>query len=684
MILATGFFEDLFRGLLQGTPPGAVYALIALGFVLTYKTSGVFNLAFGAQAYISAAMYFKTHSVWGWPKWAALLVSVFVLAPLVGLVLERAIFRHLRTSSPVSKLVVTIGLSVALPEIFNWAVRFSAVAGRQITGIVPDGAGVYYDPFGVYRFNRDELAMMAVALAGTLLLAALFRFTMMGLSMRAVVESPRMIELSGINANRVSAFAWALSSTFAGMAGVLIAPRFNSLSSGDYFTLVIIAVAAAATGLLVSLPRALLGGLGLGWFIAVFNTFLPGLADDHTWLRPFQENLTPSLPFVVLFAILVLWRAVGRQREASDPLAGVDPPPPALAALERHPKLTLFTRLFGMFFVTVVGLVVWFRADVLWMSLVTKAVIIALIYLSVTVITGMGGQISLCQGTFAAIGGFTVFQMADRFNMSVLAAALIGAALAAVVGALLSLPVLRLGGVWLAIATLAFAFFFDAVMVKFSWVGGGSTALLTGTQVPRPLIGPIDFASDRAFLVLAVVALVVVSVGVIQLREGTIGRTLAALRGSEVAAASIGISAARARVVAFAVSAAIAGLGGALLSMHQQNVNYALNFAPVTALFWLVVVVALGSRTVEGAVFAGAAFALFEPLILQGELLGWIVRGEERLPDLWPISGNWRLILFGLMAMQFARHPEGLVEHGKRRSAARINRRLEAREGAAT
>ena len=147
-----------------------------------------------------------------------------------------------------------------------------------------------------------------------------------------------------------------------------------------------------------------------------------------------------------------------------------------------------------------------------------------------------------------------------------------------------------------------------------------------------------------------------------------------------MAAASIGISAARARIVAFAVSAAIAGLGGALLAMHQQNVNYALNFAPVVALFWLVVVVALGARTVEGAIIAGAAFSLFEPLILQGELLGWIVRGEERLPGLFPISGNWRLILFGLMAMQFARHPEGLVEHGKRRWAARINRWLEARE----
>ena len=682
MILATSFFEDLFRGLLQGTPPGAVYALTALGFVLTYKTSGVFNLAFGAQAYISAAMYFKAHTLWGWPKWAALALSVFVLAPLVGLILEWLIFRHLRTRPAVSKLVVAIGLSVALPELFNQAARFTAVAGRQITGIMPDGANVFYDAFGVYRFNRDELAMMAVALAGTLLLGALFRFTMLGLAMRAVVESPRMTELSGINADRVSAFAWALSSTFAGMGGVLIAPRFNSLSSSDFFTLVVIAVAAAAMGKLVSLPRALAGGLCLGWFIAEFNTFLPGWSDDHAWLRPIQENLTPALPFVVLFGILVLWRAIGREREATDPLAGVDPPPPALAAHERHPGLTRFTRLFGVFFATVVGLVVWFRADVFWMHLVTTAVIMSVIYLSVTVITGMAGQISLCQGAFGAIGGFMVFQMADRFDMSVLVAALLGAAAAAAVGAVLSLPVLRLGGVWLAIATLAFAFFFDAVVVKFSWVGGGSTALLTGTRVPRPLLGPIDFASDRAFLVLAVIVLAAVSVVVIQLREGTLGRTLAALRGSEVAAASIGISAARARIVAFTVSAAIAGLGGALLSMHQHNVNYGFNFAPVSALFWLVIVVALGARTVEGALLAGTAFALFEPLILQGELLAWILRGEDHLPGLFPIPGSWRIALFGLMTIQFARHPEGLLEHGKRRSEARINRWLAARSGA--
>src|SRR3954451_6054845 len=98
MILATSFGSDLLRAILQGTPPGTVYALVALGFVLTYKTSGVFNLAFGAQAYISAVMYFKTHTEWGWPIIPSVLVSVVLLAPAIGLALEYLIFRHLRTA----------------------------------------------------------------------------------------------------------------------------------------------------------------------------------------------------------------------------------------------------------------------------------------------------------------------------------------------------------------------------------------------------------------------------------------------------------------------------------------------------------------------------------------------------------------------------------------------------------
>ena len=124
---------------------------------------------------------------------------------------------------------------------------------------------------------------------------------------------------------------------------------------------------------------------------------------------------------------------------------GVDPPPPGLAASTRNRRLTLAIRVFSVAFLCVVGATILLRADVRWLFLVTQAVILAIIYLSITVITGFAGQISLCQGPFAAVGAFTVFQLADRYDLSVLAAALVGAALAAVVGALLSLPVLRLG-----------------------------------------------------------------------------------------------------------------------------------------------------------------------------------------------------------------------------------------------
>ncbi len=670
---------DVFKAVLQGTPPGTVYALVALGFVLTYKTSGVFNLAFGAQAYVSAAMYFKARTDWGWSIVPALVLAVFVLAPLVGLILERFIFRHLRTASAVAKLVVAIGLTVALPALFDLLASFSAVAGVTPGGIVPNGADVFYDPFGVYPFSRDELAQMFVAVVAMAGLGLLFRFSSLGLAMRAVVESPRMAELNRIDADRVSAFAWALSSFFAGTAGVLIAPRFNTLVAPDFFSLVVVAIAAAAVGRLVSLPRALVGGLGLGIFIALFNTFLPRWSDSLSWLEPITDNITPAIPFLVLFAIFVLWPAIRRGSDATDPMAGVDPPPPGLSGAARSRLLTIGTRAFGVLFLGTVGLVIFFRADQFWIFLVTQAVILSTIYLSITVITGFAGQISLCQGTFAAIGGFTVFQFADRWGTSVLLAAVVGALIAAAVGALVALPVLRLGGVWLAIATLAFAYFFDAVMVKFSWVGGGNTSLLQGTRVPRPVLGPWDFADDKSFLALAVVVFTVVSVAVILLREGTTGRTLRAIQGSELAAQSIGIAPAKARVIAFAVSAFIAGLGGAMLSMHQENVNYGNNFAPAAALFWLVLVVSLSVRTVEGAAQAGAAFSLFDAVILRGSLLAWILRSPDRVPGIFPISAKWRFVLFGLTAVQFARHPEGMLEYSKRRSTAKVDAWLAAR-----
>lgn len=672
MVLAASFFEDLVRGALQGLPPGAVYGLIAIGFVLAYKTSGVFNLAFGAQAYVSAALFFQARNEWGWSSLPAFVLAVIVVAPAIGLVLERLIFRHLPPGSSLAKLVIAIGLSVALPNLFELIVGFEPVAGRTPEGLLPNGAGVFYDPFGSYAFSRDELTALVVAIVGALALAALFRFTAIGLQMRAVVESPRMTELAGIRADRVSAFSWALSSFFAGLAGVLIAPRFNTLASPDFFNLVVVAIAAAAVGKLVSLPRALAGGIGLGVLIALVDTFLPRLVDQQRWLEPIQDNLTPAIPFLVLFALVTLWPALRASREQTDPLAGVDPPPPAPASVTRSATLTRLTVAFAVCFFLIAGLVVLLRADASWLFLVTQAVILATLYLSITVLTGFAGQISLCQGAFAAIGGFTVFQMADRFGTSVLVGAVVGAVVAAAVSGLLALPLVRLGRVWVAIATLAFAAFFDAVVVKLPFVGGGGTSLLQGTRVPRPVIGPWDLADDQQFLVLAVVVWALVALAVRAIRAGTVGQTLAALRGSELASSSIGISPTRARVTAFAISGFIAGLGGAMISIHQENVNYSSNFSPFAALFWLVLVVSLGARTVEGAAYAGASFSLMDRIVFQGTFLGWILRSEDRIPGVFPLSPKWRFVLFGLTTIAFAKHPEGLVENGKRNAHARI------------
>ena len=126
------------------------------------------------------------------------------------------------------------------------------------------------------------------------------------------------------------------------------------------------------------------------------------------------------------------------------------------------------------------------------------------------------------------------------------------------------------------------------------------------------------------------------------------------------------------------MSAAIAGFGGALLAIHQENVNYQNNFSPTAALFWLVLVVSLSARTVEGAAYAGAAFSLFDSLILRGEVFRWIFRGS--VPGFLPISPKWRFVLFGLASIQFSRHPEGLIEHGKRQATGRLDKRLKQKE----
>jgi ABC-type branched-subunit amino acid transport system permease subunit len=360
------------------------------------------------------------------------------------------------------------------------------------------------------------------------------------------------------------------------------------------------------------------------------------------------------------------------RRDLADPLSGVAPPPPQPIARERSRELTIGMRGWWTVVLGLLGYYIFFHANASWVNATEKAAIYAIIFCSIVVITGMAGEISLCQATFAGIGGFVTFQLSTSQGMSVLVAIVIGAAVSAAVGALLAVPVLRLGGIYLSLATLAFALFFENVMVKLSWVSGSPSP----PQVPRPQLGNIDFANEKSFLVLCLVVLLLVGGALTLIRNGTTGRVLAALRGSEIASAAIGINAARARIVAFALSAAIAGLGGGLLASYNTQVNYQSNFQTQLGLLWIVIVVTLGSRTFEGALQAAAGFIFF-PLVILNEAGPWIVNHVQPWYHTDALPIGFQAMLFGLGALTYAKHPEGLLEFNTRKSLVKTQARID-------
>lgn len=630
---------DLIEYAVRGAPLGCVFALLAVGLVLTYRTSGTFNLAFGAQAYVSAAVFFVVRKEHAWPLLPAALLAIVVVAPLLGLLLERVLFRHLRGAPELTRIVTSLGLLVALPEIVRlWLGDESRrnppplwYVDRTDQWLWPEGSQIVLD--------AGQMATILSAATVAVGLTLLLRHSAMGLRMRAVVESPRMAQLAGIDADRISMTAWALSSTLAGLTGVLLAPFFAELLPLHFFTLLVAALAACVVGRLVSIPLAFAGGIGLG----VLQALLAGMLPTDSVLA---TGLRPALPFVVLFALLIARPPRLGDRVEADPLSGVDPPPPPPPSAIRSRPLTISTRALavgagalGMF----AGV---FLLDGFWRHLVTSGLVLAVILMSFTVLTGMGGMISLCQATFAAIGAFTTARVVDATGAPVVLALIVGSLVAGAVGAGLSLPVLRLTGIYVTLATLAFALMFENVLVPLAWVSGGSRPL----SVPRPLIAGVDLGDDRAFFVFAALCVAVVGMLVVRIRNGTTGRLLDAVRGSETGAIAVGINPFRQKVLAFTLAAGIAGFGGGLTASWTGSANYDQSFTFLLGLVWVVLVMTSGARSIQAALFGGLAFFLLPEILLRLPLV----------PDDW--APGLAITLFGLGALGYARHPEGIIE----------------------
>ena len=256
---------DLISYVIRGIPFGCVFALVAVGLVLTYRTSGVFNLAFGAQAFVSAAVYYDTRVRHEWP-----IIPAFVLAVVDRRPARRLHPRSLHLPVHADRLGAVAprcrarpprrhpadGAAVVRPEPeLRCRRHLAVVAGQRLRG-VPLGRLRARTATRSPRSSRPSIVGVG--------LTAMFRYSSIGLRMRAVVESPRMTELNGINADRIGTFAWMLSSLIAGLAGVLLAPLFAQVSANNFTILIVAALAAAAFGKLSSIPLTLLGGIALG------------------------------------------------------------------------------------------------------------------------------------------------------------------------------------------------------------------------------------------------------------------------------------------------------------------------------------------------------------------------------------------------------------------------------------
>jgi len=622
--------NDVVGIIVGGLALGCVYALVATGLVLTYKTSAVFNLALGAQAFTAAAVMYSLRNDAGLPMLVSFVVAVLIVGPLIGLGLYMGLFRFLRNVPESVRLVVALGVLVLLPSLVQ-----GLFFGRGIHGnppaLVLEQNKVY--SLGSLALPADQLSTIIITLLVVGGLTALFRFTNLGLQMRAVVESPRMVQLAGINSERISMTSWMLSGTIAALAGVLLAPLFGSVDSNNYTVLLVAAIAAAVFGRLTSLPLTLVGGLVLGFLQQMVSRMLPLDSVLATGLRP-------SLPFIVLFVLLLFWPGLRDRKETTDPLAGVDPPPQSLASRSRPVSRNLIAP-YGL--AAAVGVLLALLLPGIWLFRLTGAVVMAIIFLSFTVITGMAGQISLCQAAFAGAGGYAAVQLANHFNLPILVGLIAGAAVALVVGLLLAMPTLGLRGIYLTLATLAFTLMVEQIVFPLEQVGGGPA----GLEAPRPYWdGFLDFSDDRAFFLLCVLILTVCGLVVALLKRGTTGRFLDAIRGSETGASSIGINPSRQKIAAFALSAAIAGVGGVLLASLQGRTSVN-DFGVGSSLLWALVAVVIGTRTITGAVAGGFALVLLPEILKSAGV---------------PNPEIWQGVVFGLLALSFVLTRQGLMD----------------------
>jgi branched-chain amino acid transport system permease protein len=568
--------------LVVGVILGCLFALAATGLVVTYTTSGIFNFGHGAIGMFMAFTYWQLAVGWHVPWPLAMAIVLFVLAPLMGAAIEGAFIRNLHGATLGVTLVVTLGLLLFLLAAANKLWKNTTT--RRLPTIFPG----QFRLFGVV-VTEYEVMVLVVSVAVAVGLRLFFTRTRMGITMRAVVDDRDLTSRSGASPARVSQISWALGATLAALAGVLIAGGgLQQLDQVNLTILVIFGIAPAVVGRLKNLPLTVAGAMVLGIVYSLATGYLP---------NSLRTNLLPALPMAVLFGALLI---LSQERLRTARFGG---------RRIRQPTSLRTSLILGVAFVAGA----WVVSGILSprnLIIFGGAIVLGIVMLSLVLLTGYGGQVSLCQLTFAGLGAFCMGKILGGDSLLGLVAAFV---VPAAIGAVLALIVLRLRGIYLALATLAFAYGMDNLFFNRELGFGGILQ-----------VGRLGLHSQRGFLVEAAALFAAAGVIVLALKRGEFGRRLAAVNDSEVACASIGMSITLTKVLAFTVAAGMAGVGGALYGGWQRVVS-PIDFIWLASLFLLLTVALGGLDTVAGAFAAALFFSLrtalpghLDPMLLVG------------------------------------------------------------------
>jgi sulfate-transporting ATPase len=626
--------SDFLKFLLIGTGTGGVYALLALGIVLIYRGSGIVNFAQGALALLGAAIYYELPS--SLPRLVAIVIAVAVCG-VVGAVIQLAVMAPMRHASPIARSVATLAI---LALISSAALQRYGSLAKPVRSFLPHTT---LHPFSNIFVGADRLIILGIAATLTLALWAIYGNTRFGLATTAVAENELAASSVGWSPHLVAMGNWAAGSALAGFAGVLLIP-LTGLSANSLTLAVIPALAACLLGSFRSFPLTLLGGIMIG------------VLQSETTRYVHSPGWPTAAPFVVIILVLVL-------RGGALPLRG--------HLAERLPRLGTGKPRPGVavVLIAVVGGSLLIFTDN-WAAALTTSLAFGILILSLVVVTGYCGQLSLAQFALAGLGALFATRMADVWHLPFPLAIVAGVIVTVPIGVLVALPAVRVRGVNLAVASLGLASAITAVVLGNPNFTGGA---VRGTVVPEPKIFGMSFDYTRHIerYALLVLGLLVLSCWLVaNVRRSRTGRRLIAVRSNERAAASLGVSVVGAKLYAFGLGAAIAALGGIMLAFVNRFTNFG-QFDVMTSI-QLVLYAVLGG---VGFVVGSAAGAQLAP--------GGV--GQQAAGHLHSIQHWFPLIAAALLVFTVVANSDGIAAKmaeqramvarkvGRRRSAAAPN-----------